>query len=301
MTLSWNFLTNPLARFSRNHANSRLFWRLKEPLRKLFTPRRNSPIEDWIWLDRFDGDLKIQINRNAYLGSLLYWHGGHAQEESAYFKLFLKPGMVVVDAGANFGELTLIAAKQVGPTGHVYSFEPVPSIFQVLNRNIVANGFNHVHAQNTGLHEAPGKLQIYEANGVDAAGENNEGLGTFFPTPLRSKPAGEVPLETLDEFVKTHEITRLDLLKVDVEGSEWCLFQGARNTLNRFKPCLVFELNRETCVASGHSPEALLQMLESFGYQFFKLDGSTPLPDPLPDMINVLGKPRKASTPPLGA
>ncbi|MBK8793865.1 MAG: FkbM family methyltransferase [Holophaga sp.] len=181
MTLSWNFLTNPLARLSRNHANSRLFWRLKEPLRKLFTPRRNSPIEDWIWLDRFDGDLKIQINRNAYLGSLLYWHGGHAQEESAYFKLFLKPGMVVVDAGANFGELTLIAAKQVGPTGHVYSFEPVPSIFQVLNRNIVANGFNHVHAQNTGLHEAPGNFRFTKQMAWMQQGKTTKVLELFSP------------------------------------------------------------------------------------------------------------------------
>lgn len=155
----------------------------------------------------------------------------------------LREGCFFIDVGANFGTYSLLAAAIVGPAGRVISIEANQRIAEMLNENLVMNGFGD---RSTVLREAAG-----EAAGVRTMFQFSirQGGSTLVPTVAdlaRSSYAEriseeEVQCRTLDAMLADIGLDRVDYLKVDVEGFEASVLQGAVNTIKKFRPRLIVE------------------------------------------------------------
>lgn len=169
------------------------------------------------------------------------------------------PGDVVVDAGANLGYYTLLAATLVGETGHVYAFEPEPEAFALLERNVQLNGYGNVTLVRKALGREIGRLQLFLA-------EKNRGDHRVYdPTGQRSSV--DVDVITLDAFLDGHGVDRVDFLKIDTQGAECSILDGARRTIARQQSmALVMELTPHSLAELGDDPRGCLERLTSAGY-----------------------------------
>lgn len=146
----------------------------------------------------------------------------------------LAPGGTFIDIGANVGVFTLPAAKRVGENGRVLAAEASPDILPYLFHNLAQNEARAVTVINSAICDTTGSVPFYRAP------SEKFGMGS-----LGAQFNGEsidVPARTLDDVLKEHRISGVDVLKVDVEGFELAVFRGARNLLaDRRPPLILFE------------------------------------------------------------
>lgn len=244
--------------------------RLIEPVRRHFVKQYTGRPEGTVIINDFDGDLKLRIDRASYMGSLIYWRGYHSLNELFCLKQLLSPEMVFADVGANQGEFTTFAAKYVR-NGRVLSFEPLHENFAVLTENVELNQFRNVQLFDCGLGETQGSLEIYTSEDLTAHGSWHEGLGSLYRTDYRSKSLGSVRIEIFDEQFAKSGCTRLDGMKIDVEGAELFVLKGAAETIQKFHPFLMLEINEETYQAAGYSKRDVVERLTGWGYRMFKI------------------------------
>lgn len=159
--------------------------------------------------------------------------------ENVYEKFYnLKPNDVVVDVGANIGAFAIKAALEVAPSGHVFAVEPASSNFHLLERNIRRNSLEEsctaMHCA-FGNSASTGKLHIYTRGASNSLVNRPESERL-----LKSLRTEDVQIDTLDD-VLFHKLTRLDFLKIDVEGFELEVLKGAENTLSKFHPKIALE------------------------------------------------------------
>jgi FkbM family methyltransferase len=149
------------------------------------------------------------------------------------FQQLLKPGAVVVEAGANIGALTVPMARAVGDTGRIIAYEPQWVLAELLRRNAAANALGNIDIRNAALGAAPGAIEVPELDYARA--------GNYGGVALGAVPGRAVALETIDGLALAH----VDLIKIDVEGMESEVLAGAVDTLRRLRPILYVENDRE--------------------------------------------------------
>lgn len=247
----------------------------------------------------FDGDLKMALRLDEHMQSFIFWRGGYNRDLAMVLDRILRPGMTVIDAGANIGEITLLAAKRVAPDGAVVAFEPVPEIADSLAANLAANGFAHAIVKRMALSDSEGKMPIYRASEPIRDGTFNDGLGSLFVDDGDQKEAGTIPVSTLDREVVELGLDKVDLIKMDIEGAELPALRGAESLLRRDHPVLIVEVQEETARAAGYTTADIFAFLTRLGYRFETIrdDGSVSSLDPeqLQPIQNVLCVPVERS------
>lgn len=189
---------------------------------------------------------------DAYIGRSLDEYGEFSDEEVELFRQLLKPGDVVIEAGANIGSHTVPLAQFVGPTGSVHAFEPQRVLFQMLCANAALNSLHNVHARQVALGAEDGEISVPT---LDYNRPNN-----FGGLSLGGEHPGEtVPLGTIDGL----GLSRVELIKVDVEGMEAEVLKGGRGTIERLRPILYVEDDR------AEKSAALVELIASLGYRMF--------------------------------
>lgn len=195
--------------------------------------------------------------------------GIYEPQESNFFMEWLRPGMTVLDVGANFGYFTVLAARGVGPSGRVHAFEPEPGNFARLEKNIEANGYSgRATAHRIALSDAPGRAELF----TDPANLGNPSLAR------KNVPVGKgsvmVDVLTLDAFLESlgPSRPRVDLVKMDTQGFEPQVIAGARELLARDRPWLLLEIWPNGVRRAGGDPAALLNNLVAQGYAIRRLD-----------------------------
>lgn len=172
-----------------------------------------------------------------------------------FFARTIKPGMCVIDVGANYGYYTMLFADIVAAAGQVLAIEPNPAAAELLRQSVRLNGFDgRVAVVETAL----GATQAESAQLFVPAGEpKNAHLST---DPVGDGTLHLVPMTTLDHL--TARFDRVDFVKIDAEGSEEAVIAGMRETLQRHRPAVVLEFNVVRCA----DPAALLDhMLALYG------------------------------------
>ena len=167
----------------------------------------------------------IRINRGGYslrfypsaLSASLWVNREGRDDDELFLENVLKEGDTFIDIGANIGTLSLKASTLVGE-GKVYSFEPHPNTFKYLEGNIALNSFSNISAFNVGLGEKQGVLRFTDNRSDDQNSVSEDG-------------DIEVTINTLDQY----EISDISLLKLDVEGFEKFVLEGAKSTLAKTK------------------------------------------------------------------
>jgi FkbM family methyltransferase len=235
----------------------------------------------------FDGDLLLTINRSRTMGRVIYWTGFHEVKELIFLHRFLKPEMTFFDIGANQGEYTLFAAKRV-TRGHVFSFEPLPAMQKVLASNIQLNGFKNVSVLAYGLSDTKGVLPIFEVK------DRHEGLATFYPGERESDGKYFVDLNVLDDEFRDRALTRMDFIKIDIEGGELPALKGAQKLIRKFRPVVMVEINEATYRMAGYTPTAVLDFFSALDYVPSRLDKNADLQPcaALPSFGNIIFRPR---------
>jgi FkbM family methyltransferase len=216
---------------------------------------------------------RLRLYLGADLSRQAYIAGCFEPNEFALLDRLLEPGMTFVDAGANEGLYAVFAAKRVGRSGVVWAFEPSTRELERLQHNLDLNNLT-ARVFPIALADAPGQADLVIGES-EHTGHNT--LGAFaYAIALASKE--RVELRRLDDFIAETPPQRIDVIKVDVEGAEFRLFTGAKTTLQRYRPVLLFELSEESLRQQGSGREAVLGLLISQGYRVFTFDRNTGLP-----------------------
>lgn len=171
----------------------------------------------------------------------------------------LQSGMVFIDAGAHVGYFSLIAARLVGPEGLVYSFEPDPSNHQLLEKNIELNNYKNVTPVNSALSDRPGTMTLHLTS-LDT------GRHSLYPQDIPLKGQINVPTTTLDAFLDARGWPQIDLIKMDVEGSEEDVINGMSELMKRNpKPQLLIEFNPALLRRAGVDLFKFIDSFQSWG------------------------------------
>ena len=161
---------------------------------------------------------------------------------------FLQPGSVVIDVGANLGEWTVPFARAVGPTGRVVAVEPAPRSAAALASTLAVNALRQAEIVRCAIGDHDGTADF--AVPVVTSARTDTGTARIGPAST-GYDALRVPLRRLDSLAAERNLARLDLVKIDVEGHERRVLDGAASILDRFRPVLVIETGHE---ADGDRP-----------------------------------------------
>lgn len=189
----------------------------------------------------------------------------------------IEPGDVVVDIGANVGAHTLQFARLVGSDGRVIAIEPTAFGFEKLNANLALNPdlTGRVIAEQAALvatPEAALPARLY-------AGWPLAGKGDLHPKHRgRVESTEGARASTLDDLLADAEVSRIDLIKLDVDGHECDVLRGASATLTDHGPPILLEIAPYIFADAGSSVRELVEVLAASGYRLFELGGSRALP-----------------------
>jgi FkbM family methyltransferase len=155
--------------------------------------------------------------------------------EMAFLDRFLKPGMKVIDIGANEGCYSVLCGAKVGENGKVWAFEPSPREFAVLKANAEQNPKLNIACFPVAIGNKNGTVKLRIAEGIHA-GQNTLGEFSYSITEL---DFAIVSIRRLDDLIFEAKTDRIDLIKIDVEGAEGLVLEGARRTLETFRPVVL--------------------------------------------------------------
>lgn len=192
---------------------------------------------------------------------------------------------VILDIGANIGYYTTLFAAMV-PKGHCHAFEPVEKIYEKLVRNCKLNGLDaNISLNRLALGNREADSEMYTFSTLPHGHSSLSRLGR------KDFTASTVSMITLDRYMLDNDMCKIDIVKVDAEGAEMMVLEGASRVFDLpEQPVWIFEMNDETSGALGFSPVNLLEYLLSKGeYRFCRIKrawGETVPMDGLSDFEN---------------
>jgi FkbM family methyltransferase len=201
-----------------------------------------------------DGDTADLIQR------YLYVFGVWEPDISHWLQQHLQPGDVVLDVGANIGYFSLLAGACVGPAGRVIAFEAVPSIADMLERNVRRNGLP-VDVRRTAAGDVPGSIEIFRSSGRNLGRSGTSGgAGTT--------SEGAVPVVRVADVVEHDLWPRIRFVKIDVEGDERRVLRGLEPVLRALPvgAAVLTEVTPVDLAARSESAEELMGMMRGLGF-----------------------------------
>ena len=178
----------------------------------------------------------------------------------------LSAGAVFLDVGAHIGYETIKASVIVGQSGRVVSFEPNPGTLEQLRGNVVASHAATVIIEPIACTDKEQMLTLYDSTSEGNSGSSSLSLANADEAGRGSLPSYTVRGRPIDDVVRELGLTRLDVIKVDVEGAEYLVLRGARETLLRFHPKLVMEVVPAQLANLGATVSDLVSLLTELGY-----------------------------------
>jgi len=214
---------------------------------------------------RLPNGKRMTIGKDAGVGmaSLLFWHGidGYEPETSRTLRALFERATTFIDVGANCGLYSLLGPLW-NPKLQVIAFEPVPAIFEKLQRNVRLNRLQScVRCENIALSSRSGRGSFFlpPHEGLDL-----ETTGTLAAESWQAKKgSAQLEVETLrfDEYQQLHPL-HVDLVKIDVEDFEADVLEGMRSTILRDRPFIVCEV-----LPRSHRNQRTQAVVESLNYQ----------------------------------
>ncbi|MBV8376225.1 MAG: FkbM family methyltransferase [Verrucomicrobia bacterium] len=194
----------------------------------------------------------------------LHKFGILGREEIGILRRFVRNGMTVVDIGANQGLYTLLLAELARP-GKIHAFEPHPMLYQQVVENLRENRIENVECHQTALSNSTGFLTLQ-------LGHLNLGDNYIVADGAKVSVTAQVPAATLDDLF---EGTKIDFLKIDVQGWEAAVLAGGRSVLEENpKIILLFEFWPYGLRRAGVDPQAFLSYLIELGFSIYGLSKS---------------------------
>lgn len=210
-------------------------------------------------------DLRDRIQRQM-------WCGCYEPHIMWALRGILRDGDVFLDLGAHIGYHSYFAAGLVGSSGRVFAFEPDPGNYLKLKKNLEA--FPQAHAEHCAVWSRETRLIFARSESSEESGWG--ALASVHNTPEREQI--EVESVSLDAWTERSALKAIRAAKIDVEGAEFEVLQGAKRVLQQMRPILVFEMNESLLSQAGASAAVVRQLLRDYQYKLHTLlDGSVQL------------------------
>lgn len=230
---------------------------------------------------RSRGGISWSLDLKEGIDLAIYALGGFEVRTLNMYKKIIAEGDVILDIGANIGAHTLPLSKLVGDNGRVIAFEPTQFAFAKLNKNIALNPTLlsritpcQIMLASHQLQELPS--EIYSSWPL----ENSADLHKDHKGRLKSTQGATIT--SLDQYVKSTNLQRINFIKLDVDGNEYDVLISGHATLKQFKPKLMMELAPFVYDACPEKFDGSLQLLWDLGYEIAELSSGKHLPhDPL--------------------
>lgn len=239
-------INHPISSHSKIRSLVRFFW---WQVRSIFTKE--------IYVHQFTEHSKLLMTKGMTGATGNLYCGLHEYKEMLFLLHYLRENEIFVDAGANIGSYSILASAEIGATS--YSFEPVEETFNQFQQNINVNNISSkVNCFQIGLASKPGELIFTD--------EQDSSMNHVLTSNNSSKNAKRVEVSTLDSILKNYSPS---LLKIDVEGFELEVLNGALETLNKQSlKAIIIELNGSG-KNYGFSDEEINSKLLSLGFNSY--------------------------------
>jgi FkbM family methyltransferase len=201
--------------------------------------------------------LAVEPSFNSIVTSVVLGEGDWFENEMEFWRNCLKPGMTVIDVGANAGVYTFSAATRIGSSGKVIAIEPFPACVSYLKETCRMNQFDWVSVYGAAASDRTGKIRL----SIQGASELNEVIADDATMP--SGQYVEVPCLTLDSLIEQEQLKAVDYMKLDAEGHEINVLQGCQQILEDFSPVILYE---NIAGAQGNNLE-VAEFLTQHSYQ----------------------------------
>ena len=249
---------------------AKLRWLLQSPEFQREPLRVMAKVLAWEWFRlrnkavvyRFDRSFSVRLRPNEGVSRLTYYFGTSEPELFSFYDSFLREGMKVVDVGANIGLHSLFMAKRVGSSGGVYALEPSPYNFRRLETHVRENHLTNIRAFPIALGNVSGEAFLDE-NKQDSSRSRltHRGSGSL------------VKVVRLDDFLKAECLGKVDFLKLDVEGFELRVLEGAETAFSEsFCDVLQVELDPVNLARQDAMGTGVVSWLNQRGYQLARWD-----------------------------
>lgn len=229
----------------------------------------------------------LLVLANEEVGRAIHFGKNYEQAETAYMQKVIDPTSVCVDVGANVGYFAMLMAKNAYK-GRVFAFEPIPLNAALLRASVELNGFSNVEIIECAIGDSDTEVTLSQS--TDGA------YSSLHDTARKSvERLIRVPMITLDSFVQSRSIPSIHVLKIDVEGAEALVIEGARTLLEdtaKRPSFILMELADMNLKYFNTNASAIVEKMHELGYIPYFVDNNTTLmpfrADALDTFYNVL-------------
>lgn len=229
-------------------------------------------------LDRLYGQQSVIVRRRGITWKLtpdcivqrsVYYCSCYEAKETRELEKLVRPDWTFFDVGSYFGYYSLLVSRLSGARATVHAFEPFRAHFELLLEHKRVNRFVNLHAHQLAISDRSGEVEFQ----IPSLSENRGGGRIIADAEQDIAPETTQTVRTisLDAFVAEHDIAKVDFIKVDAEGAEPNVLVGSADTIKKFRPTMMIEVNPDNLARYGRKPEELSQMLRDFEYTPYRV------------------------------
>lgn len=235
----------------------------------IFKENKKNIIINW------HNNIRMILRSKNELDRCIYIEGCYEPGQFYFLNQVLKEGMVFVDAGANTGLYSLFASKMVGSNGLVLAIEPSQREVSRLEKHFLLNSVYNARVKKIALSNRTTQCELLIA---DTGHEGHNTLGDFGYQETILKKKEKVLTDTLDNILENESIEKVDVMKMDIEGSEFLALQGARKTITSSRPIILIELSDRLLKKQNCNSRQVLGFLREFSYVVYYFNKITGKP-----------------------
>jgi len=200
------------------------------------------------------------LSKDKGISSELIIYGVHEPLTTKLILSEIKPGMTILDIGSNIGYYAILESNLIGTTGKIYSIEPSPINFKLLEENLKLQKMNNFKIFNLAIGNKNDKLEflISEKSNWSKIKEDSDIIG-------KNDTIITVPVKSLNLFCKENNLEKIDLIRMDVEGYEEKIIEGGKEILKNIKPILMIEIHK--MYLGKERTIKILKELNELGYE----------------------------------
>ena len=210
-------------------------------------------------------DYRMLVFANEAVGRQIYFYGRYEKQETELLSMLIKPEYICFDVGANIGYFTLLMASKA-VQGHVHAFEPNSLCYHLLKFNVSFNAYSNVIGNNCAVTNFDGETAFSIESDSAFSHLNSQVADTLLRNSI-------VPVISIDRYIETSNVPKVDLIKIDVEGAEKLVIMGAANLLNdpKRKPkTIMMEVVDEHLRKFSTSTSEIIDILVKYDYEAMK-------------------------------